>query len=286
LLGRILAESVTVTPGDVSLEKGTSLVVLARFQGALPPKVELVFGGSGAAQSIPLLKSLGDPMFGGSIGEVSSNFLYHVEYRGQRTRDFAVTVFEHPRLERADADLSFPIYTTLSPKRIENTRRVSAVEGSHLDLALQLNKAVSSARLIARDKEHSVIPLAIETNHPTASLKDFPLESSRTYDLQLVDSDGRTNKVPADFVFVVLKNRTPEMHLTSPRGDFRPSALEEIPFEGTVWDDFGIRAFGLAYAVNGQSPNFIELGKDVPGNEKRPFRHFLRLEDLGVKPDE
>jgi hypothetical protein len=286
LFSRTFAEGLTVTPGDVSLERGSSLVVLAQFKGPLPPKVELVFGGPAALHSIPLVKSLGDPMFGGSIPEVSSDFVYHVEYRGERTRDFAVTVFEHPRLERADANLTFPDYTALAPKRIENTRRVSAVEGSHLDLALRFNKPVASAGLVSRDKAHTTIPLAVETNAAAANLKQFLFESSKTYDLQLVDSEGRTNKVPADFVFAVLKNRTPELHLTSPRGDLRPSPLEEIPFEGTVWDDFGVRTFGLAYAINGQAPKLLELGKNVPGNEKRSFHHVLRLEDLGVKPDE
>ena len=286
LFSRTFAEGLTVTPGDVTVERGSSLVILARFKGTLPPKVELAFGAPGALHTIPLVKSLGDPMFGGSIPEVSSNFIYHVEYRGQSTRDFTVTVFEHPHLERADASLTFPDYTALPPKRIENTRRLTAVEGSHADLALRFNKAVSSARLVARDKDHTTLPLAIETNQAAASLKDFKFESSNTYDLQLVDSEGRTNKLPADFVFVVLKNRTPEMRLTSPRGDLRPSPLEEISFEGTVWDDFGVQSFGVAYAINGQNPKFIELGKAVSGNQRQAFQHVLRLEDLGVKPDE
>lgn len=286
LLSRTFADGIAVTPGDTSLERGSSLVVLARFKGMLPPKVDLVFGQPATLQRIPLIKSLGDPLFGGSVPEVVTNFVYHVEYGGQSTRDYTVTVFEHPRLERADADVTFPGYTGRPHKRIENTRRLSAVEGSQLDLALQFNKPVSSARLVARDKERSAVPLSIETGRPSATLKQFRLESSKTYDLQLVDSDGRTNKVPAEFVFEALKNRPPEMRLTMPRGDLRPSPLEEIPFEGTVWDDFGVQAFGVAYAVNGQNPNFIELGRNVPGNEKKAFQHLLRLEDLGVQPDE
>jgi hypothetical protein len=225
-------------------------------------------------------------MFGGSIPEVLSNFVYRVEYGGQFTRDFKVTVYEHPRLERADADLTFPTYTGLPHKRIENTQRVSAVEGSHLDLALQFNKPVASARMVARNKEHTEIALSLEPDRPAASLKQFTLESSKSYDLQLVDLEGRTNKVPAEFVFNVLKNRAPELRLTSPRGDLRPSPIEEVSFEGTVWDDFGIKAYGIAYTTNGQNPQFIELGQAVSGNDKKTFNHVLRLEELGVKPDE
>src|SRR5436309_3205721 len=42
LLARIPESRLTVTPGDTSLERGNSLVVLARFSGNLPPTVDLV----------------------------------------------------------------------------------------------------------------------------------------------------------------------------------------------------------------------------------------------------
>src|SRR5882672_535367 len=175
---RMVKSGITVTPGDISLERGNTLVVLARFGGALPAAVELVVGPSAdATRRIPLVKSLADPMFGGSVPEVSSNLVYHIEYAGQRTRDFKVTVFEHPRLERADAAMTFPDYTGERPKRIEDTRRLSAVEGSRVQLTLQLNKPVASARLVARDKERTAIPLSVETNRAVATLKRLPLEA-------------------------------------------------------------------------------------------------------------
>ena len=46
-------------------------------------------------------------------------------------------------------DLTYPDYTGQAAKHIKDTRRLSAVEGSHLDLSLQLNKLVISARLVA-----------------------------------------------------------------------------------------------------------------------------------------
>ena len=282
-----LGSGITVTPGDVQLERGDSLVVLARFGGAVPARVELAMAGSsGTVQRIPMIKSLADPLFGGSVPEVAGNFLYHLEYGGQRTRDFHVTVFEHPRLERADADLVFPDYTGQPAKRIEDTRRLSAVEGSRLDLILTLSKPVTSARLVARDAETNSLALSLETHGAVAALRQFRLEASRTYELRLVDAEGRTNKVPSLFVFEVSKNRVPELRLACPRGDLRPTPLEEIAFDGTVWDDFGVAGYGLGYARAGQEPVWIELGRGVPGQEKRPFQHVLRLEDLDVQPDQ
>ena len=58
--------------------------------------------------------------------------------------------------------------------------------------------------------------LAVDTNQPSATLDNFLLAASKTYELQLVDCEGRTNKLPAQFVFDALKNRTPELKVASP----------------------------------------------------------------------
>ena len=286
LLAKIVESQVNVTPGDISLEKGRSLVVLAQFTGPLPSSVELVLGDDSLSTRIPLVKSLSDPLFGGSVPEVGSNLVYHVEYSGERTRNFHVAVFEHPRLERADLDVTYPEYTGQTNKHTDNTRRLSAVEGSRVDLTLKLNKPVASARLVSRDKDRNAISLTVEAGQPAAALKQFNLDASKAYDLQLVDAEGRTNKVSAQFVFDVLKNRPPELRLTSPRGDQRPSPIEEISFEGTVFDDFGVKAFGIGYTVAGQDLVYVGLGSNAPAKEKRSFQHFLRLEDLNLQPDQ
>ena len=102
----------------------------------------------------------------------------------------------------------------------------------------------------------------------------------------LVDADGRANKVASPFTIDVQPNRPPELRLASPRGDLRPSALEEVAFEGTAFDDFGASAYGIGYALGGADPTYVELGRDAGAKEKRSFRHLLELEKLGAKPDD
>jgi len=281
------ASGVTITPGDTRLERGSTLVVLAHFDGSLPAFVSLVVGASaGSTNSVPLAKSLADPIFGGTVSEVNSNLVYHIEYDGRRTRDFNVQVFEYPRLERSDVGLSFPEYTGQAAQFTENTRRVTAVEGSLLDLNLHLNKPVMIARLIPKEKGQPLIGLNVNASHPAAALKQFTLEQNGTYDLQLVDAEGLTNKIASQFVFAVQKNHPPEVRLTMPHGDLRPSPLEEVAFEGSVWDDFGVSAYGVGYSVVGEATRFVQLGERVPAKEKRPFHYLLRLEDVGVQPDQ
>lgn len=278
---------IEVTPGDSSLERGTSFVVLVRFGADAPEAAELMLGTNAAtARRIPLVRSLGDPVFGATVPDLNDSFSYHIAYAGKRTRDYRVTVFEYPRLERSDADLTYPAYTGLPPRHIDDTKRVTAVERSQLALSLQLNKPVVSAALFARGNTTNSLPLRIETNRPAVALDPVTLTNGGTYELRLVDADGRTNKVPAQFVFEVQPNRPPELKLKSPRGDVRPSPLEELVFDGTAWDDFGVLAFGLAISVGTGEPTLVELGRGIPAKEARPLGHTLRLEELGLKPDQ
>jgi hypothetical protein len=276
---------VQVTPGDTSLERGNGLAVLARFDGPLPADVTLVVRPDAQPERrLSLVKSLNDPVFGGTIQEVTNTLTYHVTYSGGRSGDFRVSVFEYPRLERADAHLIYPAYTGLGEKKIEDTRRVTAVEGSRLDLSLQLNKPVASARLIARDK--TVVPLTVPTNRANASLAGFTLKTNQVFDLVLVDEAGRSNKVPTQIVLEVLTNRVPELAFTFPKGDQRVSALEEINFQAEASDDFGLKNYGITYRLTGGKAVSVPLGTTTIPHEKRQFSHTVRLEDLGAQPDQ
>lgn len=286
------APGVEVTPGDTDLEKGSSLVLLARFTGTVPAAAEIVIGESSESERrIPLTRSLSDPVFGESLPEVKEPFSYRVSWDGGTTRDYKVRVFEYPKLERADVTLTYPDYTKLPPKRIEDTRHTSAVEGTRIDLELALNKPVASAVLEprkAKGQEQAPAPLKLETSPDKASavLRGYVPAQSVRYDLVLTDADGRRNKQSVPFSFDVVPNRVPEMKLASPKGDQKPSALQELNFDGTVWDDFGVVACGLELGTPGGETVTLEFGKDVPAKEKRAFQQLLRLEELNAVPDQ
>lgn len=276
-------EEIVVTPGDTEIERGSGLVISARFGGQPPPEAALVLvTASGKTQRMPLARSLADPVFGASLLEITEDGLYRIEYSGKQTRDYKISVFEFPSLTRADAELQFPAYTGLTNKLIRDTRRVSAVEGTRLDYTMEFNKPVQTARLIGKEQSLS---LAVLSN-AVAVLDDFTLTNSARYSLELVDADGRTNKTPAEFVIVVLPDRPPEVKIAFPNGDQRVSSLEEMQLQGEARDDFGLLKYGIGFSVAGQEPQFIELGQVAPANEKRQFTNQIALENLGVEVDQ
>jgi hypothetical protein len=279
------AEAVEVTPGDVTIERGGGLVVLAKFNRDVPTEAVLVvFKGGQPPERISLVKNLGDPVFGGGITEVDASLGYRVEYAGNITRDFRVTVFEHPRLDRADAHLKFPEYTHLPEKDIPDTRRVSAVVASLLDVQFHLNKPVRRATLV--EKDGTQIALAVDPAKPLAELKGFEIKVSGKYSLQLEDADGRGPKVPIYFAIEARPNRAPEVKLISPKHDLRVSPIEEIAFRGEAWDDFGLNAAGFAYSVGGTKMKEVKLSEATKADARVTLDYQLKLEELGVKPDE
>jgi hypothetical protein len=281
-LTTLIGDSIEVTPGDTQVERGSAMVVAARF-GQPPPEASLVLvWASGKTQRLPLTRNLADPVFGTSLLEVSEAARYRIEYNGKQTRDFKITVFDYPALARADAALRYPSYTGLTNKTIRDTLRISAVEGTRLDYTLQLNKPVARARLIGKEQS---LTLVLQTN-AVAALDDFALTNSARYALELVDADGRTNKMPAEFVFQALPDRTPEVKIVFPRGDQRLSKLEEMPLQGEARDDFGLLKYGIGYSVAGQPPEFVELGQSAPANVPRQFTNQIALEKLGVDVDQ
>src|SRR6185312_16332148 len=209
---------VTVTPGDTKIERGTGLVISARFGGKPPPNATLVMiSASGKTKRIALERHLADPVFGASLLEVTEDGRYRVEYGKDKTRDYKISVFDFPALSHANAALQYPEYTGLTNKTIPDTLRVTAVEGTRLTYTMQLNKPVVRARLIGKDEAAS-LPLSVQTN-AVAMLNGFLMTNSARYSLELVDADGRTNKSLADFSIQVLTNRRPDLKVMFPRGD-------------------------------------------------------------------
>jgi hypothetical protein len=279
----LMADEITVTPGDTKVERGTGLVISARFGGKLPAEATLVLNSaSGKNKSLPMSRNLADPVFGASLPEISEEGVYHIEYGAKKTRDYRISVFDYPALVRADADLRYPAYTGLTNKTIRDTRRISAVEGTHLSLMLQLNKPVASARFVGQEK---ALALAVQSN-AVALLPDFALTNSAHYTLELVDAEGRTNKFPTDFYLQALENHPATVKLVFPRGDQRVSKLEELQLRAEASDDFGLLKYGIGFEVAGQEPQMIELGQTAPANEKRQFGHLISMEKLGVDVDQ
>ena len=293
--------NITVSPGDTTVELGTAVVILARFDGRVPPEAKLWIGLSEKdKQQIALTKNLDDPVFGGLIPEVNNNLLYHIEYAGRRTRDYRISAYEHPALQRADAKIVYPSYTKLPEKVIKNTRQISAIEGSQITLTFILNKPVTTAQLVPQGrlaKDKSVLDLSADdesANGGNTYTTSITVTQSQRYELHLADAQGLTNKMPPRFVIDVHKNLPPELKPIFPNRDVLASPLEELNLEAEVSDDYGVTGYGLSYTLAGTQSRDVTLSQSAVSNEEQQIQHsawgrltaLLALEELNTQPDQ
>ncbi len=276
---------ISVTPEDTKVELGTSVVILARFSGRVPQEASMFFGSPGEEpQQVMLTKNLEDPVFGGIIQQVESNLIYHIEYANKRTRDYEITVFEYPELEKADAKIIYPLYTKLPEKSVKDTRQISAVEGSKIEFTFTLNKPVATARLVPR--EGFGVNLMVDGNNPSVYSADILAEQDQRYELRLIDDQGLENKLPPRITIDVHKNMPPELAVVFPNRDLDASPIEELTLEAEVSDDYGVTGYGLSYTLAGIQSKDLLLNQSQPTNDKQKIQYLLALEDLNAQPDQ
>jgi hypothetical protein len=285
---------IKIEPADTSLERGSGLLVLARFDDEVPTDVTLTYrDADGRSQQIPMSRSLDDPVFAGRVPSVDRDISYIVKYADNQTRPYKVTVFDYPELKQADARLKFPQYTKLAEKVVEDTRAVTAVEGTKATLTFRLNKPVKDAQLVAAgsgDKgattKPAPVPLVVDPNDPSVYTVALDMLRSQRFALDLVDADGRKPKQATEFTLNVTPNQPPQLKLAWPGKDIDVSPIEEMAVKAQVWDDFGVDRVGLSYAIAGEEPKDVVLAEHVNGKEKRDVATLVSLEQLKAEPDQ
>ena len=296
---------VEVTPGDTELERGSTLLVIADFPGAVPAEATLIVqdradgsedsvrasdDGSGserdtAVASRAMSRNLSDPQFIGRAPSVRGDIDYHVEFEGGRSPTYRVTVFDYPELIRADAQLKYPGYTHMEPALVEDVRHITAVEGTRVTLICRLNKDVADARLIdSRDRETLLVR---DAGSVPVYRVELLLTESRRYELRLTDDRGRRNKLPAEIVVNVVPNRPAEIRLTRPAQDLRVSPLEEISLAASLSDDYGLLDYGVSYSLGGEATRDVSLSDSAgdPPAKQQDAQYVLDVEALRAEPD-
>lgn len=278
------AGKLSIEPGDTEIERGASLVVTARFEGSLPSNVTLVINGdSGETQTYTMARSLSDPVFAYTLRDIKEGLSYSINYADHISNSYRISTYELPKLLQANATLSFPEYTEWENRTIEDTLRISAIEGTTLSYQFNASKPIREAYLI--NKQGSRITLST-SEHGNTQFEYFSiLSQSDTYTLHLVDKAGRQNAYPPEIRIETIVNERPRLRLATPRGDQRFTAIEEISFSGTASDDFGLLDYGISFAHPETEPKRLSLAPSdyTPTQSTQTLEYLLALESLGLQ---
>lgn len=294
-----------LTPGDAELERGSRLIIEARFNGPVPADATLVVSEADGKERerLPMRLTVDEQVFGGMINKVERDAKYHVEFADQKSQVHTLTVFDFPALVGSDVILTPPEYTNLPAKETKNTKKVTALEGSKIVWRIKVNKpliesgdaggAVSNrvspfaphltaAELFGEDK--SVITLTPSAEDAMVLEGSLMAEKTQKYRLHLVDEAERGNKNPPWFTVTVQSNQLAKIEVVFPKRDLQVSSIQELPVEAKVSDDLGVTKSGAVFSINGNSKEIIFKHPVTAPLKKQDVRAELALEKEHAEP--
>ncbi|WP_395752069.1 hypothetical protein [Prosthecobacter sp.] len=297
----------TLNPGDTELERGTNLIVEAKFNGPVPADAVLVVSDADGKERerLPMKLTVDAQVYGGMISKIDHDTKYHAEFAGQKSEMHTVSVFDFPRLVSSDVLVTPPEYTKLPAKETKKTQKVSALEGSKVVWKLKVNKPLladaeenaeatdrknvspfvphlTAAELFGEDQ--SVIALKPTAADPTVLEGELMAEKSQKYRLHLVDEAERGNKNPPWFTVSVQSNQLAKIEVVFPKRDLQVSSIQQLPVEAKVSDDLGVTKSGAVFSINGNSKEVIFKHAVTAPLKKEAVKAELALEKEHAEP--
>ncbi|MEO1843373.1 MAG: hypothetical protein ABGZ37_03745, partial [Akkermansiaceae bacterium] len=276
---------IEVTPGDVEMERGSKLVVTARFGGRVPTEAQLQSTLGESVRRSSMKQNLSDPIFVAFIPEVSADGSYRISFGDQQSAEFKIVTFVLPEIESVDVEIEQPPGSDLPSKTVKDTKRITVLEGSTLRLKVRTNVPIASGTLVQEGSDLTSLLTPDPNDETLATVELAPSESTKLR-IHVEDADGRKNRRPPLFIINVKRNSPPRIELAFPGGDTEVSPLQEIPVEAKVWDDVKVTGSGMTFSFGTENREIdFDTAEFKPG-KKSLVSTVLNFEELGAKPND
>ena len=281
----VKAPLLTVKPGSVEIEKGTSQAITATLREATGQDVTLHYkAGEGDWQAVTMQQGARDTAFLHELLGIQEPVRYFVEYDGERTSPFTISLYEFPDVDQIDLTYTYPAYTGRPPETEEDNGDIRGLKGSTVTLDVQTTGDVETAE-IALDGDRDGETIALEPVGDGRFQGRITLDEPGTYAVHLTDRAGKANKFPEAYQIAPIEDEKPYIALTDPQQDVRANAIEEVLVAVTVEDDYGVKAARLKYSINGEEEQTLDLAAPTSATEMEVMgEHLFFLEDFSLQP--
>jgi len=277
------ALSIKVRPGTARVPKGSDQDIIATLVNFDAPQANVFARPLGSkddwqAQLMEPAKAKSD--FRYSIFNIQDSMEYFVESNGVRSEVFKFTVVDLPYVKQLDLTLTFPQFSNLPAKTIEDGGDIAALKGTVARITARLTNKVRAARIVFPDgKKIEMRP----------SENDFVGEvavgGDTSYYIELVSVDGETYRGSNEYDISVLEDQPPVISFDRPGRDKKATNLEEVFTQARAEDDYGVVSMDLHFAVNGgeeKRVNLQQLSRESARSLTGTYTFFL--EEYNLKP--
>ncbi|MEJ2539417.1 MAG: hypothetical protein P8188_05525 [Gemmatimonadota bacterium] len=277
--------AILVTPGDLTVARGSDQFVQAELVGFASDEVALLTRSDGEdiRQRITMVPTSleGEAGYEVLLVGLEESLEYYVESDGIRSATHRIEVVELPYVDRMDHTYRFPGYTGLPVREVEGAGDVAALPGTRVDLTVHPTLGTPGGQLLVDGED----PVALEVQTDGTLTGSFVVRSRGFYRIELALNDGRMVTASPEYTIDVLADQPPSVSITRPGRDTPASPIEELYLEAEADDDYGIDELLLVYSVNGEPEDTVALhsGGGRPLTQVTAG-HTLYLEDFEVEP--
>lgn len=167
-----------------------------------------------------------------------------------------VIVYEKPFIRSLNGSLTYPSYTKLEPRSInEQNADITALVGSSVSFSLVSNKSIKSANIVVLKKTSSdtttkldtiLIPMKINDKNAVGSMR---ISFSGSYYFSITDSLGETNEQPVNYGIIALTDEYPSITMIQPTYDVKLNEDAILPMVINIADDYGFSYLNLYYKL-------------------------------------
>ncbi len=240
--------AIAVTPGSVTIARGTDQLVAATLGGFQAGEAS-VFTRSGPDAPFQRLSMIQveDGTFEVLLLGLGERTEYFVESTGVRSPTFVIDVADLPYVDRLDLVYHFPAYTGLPPRTVEHAGDVVALPGTVVEVRITPTLPAPGGQLVRDSVGRS--DLALEPDGTLVG--SFTVQSRGFYSVELARDNGALVPASPEYTIDVLTDQEPSVRFTKPGRDSPASPIEEVYLELEAGDDYGIADLRLVYSVNG-----------------------------------
>jgi hypothetical protein len=181
----------TVTPGSVTVPKGSDISVKAVLSGydADSARIYIRYENSKDWDSVLMdVVPENQPTYQYRLFNLQEQVRYYVESFGRKSDEFTITVADLPRVEKMDYTYDYPAYTGMADKKEENAFDMVALKGTIVEVNITSNQQLSGGELIFSDGNK--IPLKPSGDKQVVA--KVTVDRNATFKIDLTNTKGET----------------------------------------------------------------------------------------------
>lgn len=274
--------AVAVSPGDVTVPRGSDLIVGAELTGFTDDEASIFVrrGSSGAFQRLSMLPAEAGGFEIMLLG-VEDRTEYFVEAGGVRSGTHVIEVADLPYVSSLRLIYHFPRYTQLPPRTVEPGGDVVALPGTVVEVVATPTMESGAGQIVVGDS----VAGDLTVGHDGTLAGRFTVTDQGFYTLTLARDDGSFVEASPEYRIDLLEDLPPSIRVTEPGRDAQASPIEEVYLQFSAQDDYGVGDVRLAYAINGGPEDTLTLFRQggAPLDEVSAG-HTLYLEEFDLQP--